>query len=1323
MLKLKNPIVRHAVLLLLAQSVMVPAAWATTPLADRPIFTGTSMPGNLSLVLSVEFPTAVSVAHTNRTYASANEYLGYFDPDKCYRYKYAGDGTTIDNYFVPVSNTPNHLCTTSAGRWSGNFLNWASMQTIDTFRWALTGGYRAVDNTNLTVLEKSWGSGQGGTSNFPDASTSGAELPGATPFLTTDKLWIKVEGQGNKMKMMLQSSGNGTPDMTKPTVAYNPAANPTATFGFARSTSFYNVFARVKVCAQPPSGGSATTDPASSWVADDGLVEGGSAEVNCVAYGSNSKPEGLIQKYAHTIRYSAFGYLNDDELLRDGGVLRARQKFVGPKIYIPNSVPTSNPAKEWDTLTGQFIANPDPADASAMGSGGLAHFGSVSNSGVINYLNKFGQTKQKYKKYDNVNELYYAAVRYFANKGNVPEWYANRAGSTAAQGADWADSFPVIQTWDDPVQYSCQKNYLLGIGDVNTHADKNLPGSTSTSNEPPKPSSVSADVDFNAVTSTNKVGALESLESGSSVSGSLGSYVYGNGSAVLMAGLAYYAHTQDMRPLDFKDGTTPKDRSQWTTLNTYWVDVMEYQNYKSDNKFYLAAKYGGFKVPNDFDRDARSTKLEESWWHAPSLSSSGTDTNLISSSSGGSQRRPNNLYSGAQPDLMKKGLEAAFVDIASDIESFTTSSTTSLPQVTSAGNKGYSSNYNAETWTGELKATELKFVDNKTDPTKSDKWSFTKELANQLADTGWSTNRRVVTWNPSSSAGVPFRLANLSITQKDALKTGYAGSTVDDSQNFLNYLRGERKNEQNSTVADGTKSYRSRGELLGDIVGSKLKPIGQPAYPFSDSRNAGYSNFKSAWASRPTVVYVGSNDGMMHAVHGSLDTTASGGKELFSYIPSDLFSGTTSPLVDGLAALGKPAYAHKYYVNSTPNVFDIDMSRTAGSTSSTPSWSTILIGGLGKGGKSYYAIDVTDPIGMSSSESAVASKVLWEFKNPDLGYTFGDPVVVKTLKYGWVVIFPSGYNNASGQGHFFMVNPRNGQLLAQGSTGVGSPTSSAGLATANAFVLDSSDGVADAVYGGDLKGNLWRWDITSSTGSYPAPTKMASVTNGSGVGQPITTRPLIEIHPQTKKRYVMFGTGRFLDNSDLGDSQIQAYYSIVDGSNRRFNKSSNLPSGITFPITRDNLVVNSNPLEGVSVDWTTKMGWYIDLGKDSATNVGWRVTLDSASFYGTVAFSSLLTTGSVCKPDGKSRVYGVDYDTGKSQVGTLVATPAGPKKFEANAFVEGVGTITDLRFLSVNGKPALIAGNNDNKDSSVGLSPLGGKTIRRLNWRELQIVN
>lgn len=1396
-------------------SVILQPVQAQTTLADRPVFSAVNVPGNLALALSVEFPTAISVAHTNRTYSNTNEYLGYFDPSKCYDYRYT-DGTSTDNYFYPSAvAAANHICT---GKWSGNFLNWATMQTIDPFRWVLTGGYRVIDTPSLTVLEKAWGTQQGGYNNFPNSTLGSTMLAGATPFpASAVALYMRVWGLGNKMRFTLPDTSanvsfageyfnnktlSGSPVLTRTDASIDfssapsgpgvngtnmsvrwtgnvtapvagnyvfqtgsddgvrlwvdgvqvinqwidqgvtyydsPAISASAGQVFSIKVEYYQGGGGAamhllwkkpgdpgfSVIGAPVSSLTATATPYNPNVSltNGGVYEvfarakvcdtaaPGGVEANCTAYGSNWKPEGLIQRYANKIRYSAFGYLNDSNIKRDGGVLRARQKFVGPTKPVPGSVAVTNLAKEWDPGTGQFVRDPDASDSGDTNT----LFGpspSVQDSGVMNYLNKFGEiTPGSYKTYDNVSEMYYAAIRYFKNLGNVPEW-TSMASASPSQINTWVDGFPVITNWDDPILYSCQRNFILGIGDVNTHADKNVPGNALTTNEPSMPALVSADSSVNAVTATNKVGALEGL--GASLGTSDGYGGCCNNNSALMAGLAYDAHTKDIRP---DDPATLVKTQGMQTIDTYWVDVQENQVYKNNNQFYLATKYGGFAVPLGYDPYTNTTALTESWWH--------TNTDTF-----GSNKRPDNYFSGGRPDLVKAGLEAAFSRIAAAITAYTTSFSTSLPQVATTGNKSYSSLYDPNNWTGEVTASDLSFDATTGNPILTQKWSFTTRLATQLAVTGsvvgWDTGRRIATWNGS---GVAFRIGNLSTAQKTALDTSYV--TGNDSANFLDYLRGDTKNEQASTVTGSTQAYRNRTKLLGDIVGSKARPVGPPSFPFSDATNPGYLSFKTTGpaSTRPTVVYFGANDGMLHAVHGDL-TAPPGGTEMFAYIPSALFAGPNgTPSVDGLASLGNPTFTHHFLVNATPNVYDIDFSRTADDTTKqlpatipSPAWRSVLIGGLGKGGKSYYAIDVTDPAGMASGgESTVASKVLWEFTDSDLGYTFGDPIVVKTIKYGWVVILPSGYNNANGKGYFFVVNPRTGKLLEKIDTGEGSPTNDAGLAFANAFVVDSSDGTADAVYAGDLLGNVWRWDLTSAApfpATYPAPVKIAYVTDASNNAQPITSRPVIEVHPTLKKRFVMFGTGRLLDVSDISSTQQQSFYAIADGTNARFNQTADLPTGITFPIKRTNLVANVNALAPTAFDPTTQMGWYEDLG--TGGGIGWRVTTDPTTLAGSVAFATTLPNGSVCSPSGDSRVYGRDYAAGGTTVRKLNTVT---NLLEASLFVPISGNVTDLRYLSVAGKATLISGTDTGNLQRIEINPQPNLTLRRLNWRELQVV-
>ena len=338
-----------------------------------------------------------------------------------------------------------------------------------------------------------------------------------------------------------------------------------------------------------------------------------------------------------------------------------------------------------------------------------------------------------------------------------------------------------------------------------------------------------------------------------------------------------------------------------------------------------------------------------------------------------------------------------------------------------------------------------------------------------------------------------------------------------------------------------------------------------------------------------------------------------------------------------------------------------------------------------------------------------------EFTDSRLGFTYGEPVFVKTRKYGWTVILPSGYNNPDGSGYIFFVNPRTGALLEAVSTRTASSTVDTGLAHINAYVLDYTDGYADAVYGGDLNGNLWRFDISATSGTYPDPIVMARLTDSGGAAQPVTSRPLAELHPKTKSRVVLVGTGKLLSQDDRSSTQEQTFYAIKDGNAVRFNAASDLPTGVTFPIRRANLEPNPNWVAGVTSAAANSMGFYTDLGR-GASGIAWRIVSDPATFLGIVTFTPTLPTiTDPCSPSGVSRIYAGDFTTGLS---VLVNNTGGV----INA-LEVSTVVTDLRFLSVGGKSRLIAGT----EKGDLLRPQGnfGSTVglRRINWREVNLGN
>jgi type IV pilus assembly protein PilY1 len=1267
----------------------VESTQAQTALADKPIAAGADVPGNLALALSVEFPTAISIANLG-DYSDTTQYIGYFDAAKCYTYRY-NTAIPASSHFRPTSIAATggggHDCSGTAGQWSGNFLNWATMQTIDPFRWALTGGYRSLDTTNLTVLEKAWGSTQGSApANFPyrgtsqgtgnNLSTSGSLIAKLTPFNNWNQLNLGIWGNGNTMVI---SGGPGYTTLTTDASVTDLTSDLSVSNTSAGQNAAYRVYVRVSVCVP-------------------GLLE-----ANCVKYGSHYKPEGLLQQYSQKIRFSAFGYLNQGGDVREGGAMRAPMGFIGPNVPQPlSSAPVANTTAEWDGTTGIMNVNPDTASASASG---------VFQSGVMNYLNKFGEYGattggQVYKTYDNVGELYYAAVRYFENLGNVPEW-TNNLTPAILDGFPALTTYPVdTDTTANPnahgsILYTCQKNFILGIGDDHTWYDYDVGGSTYAPGGRAMPAAVSADTLNQASAWTNSLQQVEGITQ-------TPAWPFDSGATYFIAGLAYGVHVNDIRP----------DIAGAQTISTYWMDVAEGQHLENLNPYYLAAKFGGFNAGTIAASPAPGYNMLQPI-ALNQFDTTGSNVNM----NGNVHPLPDNYYNAGNATAMVAGLKSAFTSISGSISQLSTSFSFSLPNVTSgSGAQSFGASFDSNGWVGTVIGYTLTF-DAQGNPLQTSAWCTSicnppapvqNTLQTQLAGTGWQTSRFIATWNDQTGTGAPFEMASISPAEQAALKPGFysSGNANADETKYLNYLRGDQTNEVSSTTMGSIQAFRNRKILLGDIVDAGLTPVSTPLQTFSEANNPGYPAFKVLWTTRPTVVYAGANDGMLHGFNGAT------GLEQFAYVPSAVFYGPNgTPQVDGLAVLGDPNYVHHNYVDATPAAFDVDMSHTGFPIGTgAPDWHSILIGGLGKGGKSFYALDVTDPANMTS-ESAVAGKVLWEFTDSTMGYSYGTPVVVKTVKYGWVVILTSGYDNSDGNGYLYIVNPKTGALLERIQT----PSQAIGLTQASAFVKDFSDETADSVYVGDLQGQVWRFDLTGTPASYPQPVLLAVATDSGGARQPITTAPLIEIHPVTRQRYVLFGTGKLLAVSDVSNSQMQSFYAILDGTASGFNP-------VSTPILRANLTPVTNPQLGGTAGspptaptpnslLTGTMGWYTDLGIDSTSGISWRVTLNPQAFNGIVTFATSLTTATdPCSPQGSSRVYAIDFATVDSVLEPNVAGNPIP------SFIQYSVSAINLRFAGANGSPEIVVGFTSGVPEKVPANLTSSLATRILNWREIPTV-
>jgi type IV pilus assembly protein PilY1 len=1345
---------------------------ATTVIGDQPIFVTNNVPPNMMLALSVEWPTGVvgaykgTLGYSTTLFDAAyvdsatTRYVGYFDPTFCYKY-YQANGTTVNNtpatpltgtrdaaaatgeYFRPVANgtgTSTHQCDGTA--FSGNFLNWATAHALDGFRFTMTGGDRVIDTATKTVVEKSRHTGQGGYGQFP--IKDGTTVRGTVaPFGTTGDwthLYVRLHNNGTEL-----NPWNETNSVTRGRVMQ--VSNNSA-FSNSGTNYTYTFLVRVQVCDN--------TQATASLRAE----YSGAGDFNsCLGYpvGSDTptvyKPVGLIQKNATKMRFGATGYLLDDSQSRAGGVLRARMKSVGPNLVVANGSAIANPNAEWDSATGVYVLNPDGADATASG---------VTNSGVVNYLNKFGKlTTSPLKSYDPFSELYYSALRSLRNMTPVPEYFS---GLTDAM----KDSFPVITTSVAeptapftpanlaplPIQYWCQQNNIVGLADTNCHTDVFVPGNTLSgySGHPTTgltdTDSVNAANNINVVTLGNTIGALEF-----SPAKTLGAIYQGGGgrkNTFHIASLAYWANTKDMLP--------DKAAKPWTIgkqqAKSYFVDVRENgSDGMINNQMWLAAKYGGFD-----DRNSNGVPATLDTWHTntdpvfttplttqPGATTAATTTVNIPGA------RPDNYFTGDSPDKLFTSLSAIFNSALARSLAGAGASLSNINFQGASANGAYTVQYNAKDWTGDVKGNQIT-VNATGTPTVTNMWSAQAKLDAQIsnagANNGWDVGRRIITYRPGTG-GTPFRWANLSSTQQ-----GYLTSTA----SLLEYLRGKQCHEVGNTLTTGcTEStphqglYRARSHMLGDIISSEATVVGAPSEPYTNL--SGYLAFITQYKTttpRKRMLYVGANDGMMHAFDGDVGSPATtvpvaaavapgaaAGQEIWAYVPNAVLAGptlpTATPLIDGLAArAASSSFSHKYYVDQTPFTRDVNFDDTQGTTSASCansattgcSWRTIVVGGLSKGGRGYYAIDITNPANWTD-EASVAAKVLWEFTDEDMGFSYGRPVIVRTERDGWVVILSSGYNNTfgsdsthQGKGYLYILNAKTGALIEKVSTGAGSATDPSGFAHPSAFIPDSTVFLSDYVYGGDLQGNLWRFDLRGTTSPYPAPTKIAKLTTDGSDGttdstviQPVTIEPKIEIGQNGIDRWVFIGTGKLLTLTDMDNTQQQTFYAIRDGSRSQAYGSGTgqnpLPSSVSFPITRSKLVQNTDLTEGRATDATKPMGWYYDLHTSE------KVTTSLVANEGLISWNGYVPTTDACAPGAASNLYVTDYDAGKSR---LYNNGVIAQYFSSSSYLIKLQFIKDstgkIRAVITSGD-GTITGAEGNFGRTSGI-PV------RVNWREIQ---
>lgn len=505
----------------------------------------------------------------------------------------------------------------------------------------------------------------------------------------------------------------------------------------------------------------------------------------------------------------------------------------------------------------------------------------------------------------------------------------------------------------------------------------------------------------------------------------------------------------------------------------------------------------------------------------------------------------------------------------------------------------YTPEFSSEDWSGDL----IKSQENTATGTSTQIWSAKSQLNNRYTtnNTGYSS-RKVKIANSTGSALQDFTWANLSAEQKTALNKTLAGTTDSNGEKRVAYIRGDRSNE-------GTL-FRSRTNILGDIINSSPAFVRKPTRLASimnaaEGQSAGASNsytqFRSEQSTRASIIYVGANDGMLHAFEEET------GQELFAFIPKTALTN-----IYKLTDTDYTGNAHQYYVDGSPIEADVFFDNK---------WRSVVIGTMRGGGREIFALDVTDPNNIS---------LLWEITPAtegyeELGYTFSRPAVTRLNNGKWAVVVGNGYSGAADKGVLYLIDVQNGNLIKSFTVDDGKTTAN-GLSTPYVADIDG-DLNTDYVYAGDLHGNMWRFDLIGDSISNYATAfggkPLFTATTSNNQSQPITSRPYLAKHPNGTGYIVVFGTGKYIENDDADPNteKVMSLYGIWDkqangstaSSTPSVSRSSLQAQTITEEVTAtfDNdgnsisatiRTVSNNKISWSAGDGTVdKYGWYMDL--------------------------------------------------------------------------------------------------------------------------------
>lgn len=683
---------------------------------------------------------------------------------------------------------------------------------------------------------------------------------------------------------------------------------------------------------------------------------------------------------------------------------------------------------------------------------------------------------------------------------------------------------------------------------------------------------------------------------------------------------------------------------------------------------------GGTRLPNGYDKawskarvfqfqrgSVRAGVLESPLWYAAKYGNfDDADRNLVPNDGEWDKNRkgvPDGYFLARNPTRLRDSLAEIFEAASESQEADTGLGGSGLRINAGSFTVGSSFSVSEKTndWSGDLSAYAVQADGRR----GSHLWRAAQKMP------GWSSRNL---WTALTPTRVTSSGAVLAPPQRKTFTTGELGNTEqevlaalglsakptwmegDGATALVDYLRGSPAREK---THGGPFRNRTRlpgaGAPLGDIIGSNVE-LQAPKDSYGWNRWAGGAGWRDAagkaykqflarrLSANKTYAFVGANDGMVHGFDAT--PSAAGGREVFAYVP-----GASREL---MSALANPRYQHRYLVDGALTLGDV-----AVQSGGAWNWRSLLVVSTGAGSRSITGLDVGNPSGFG------AGSILWELRGSDVGYAgidelgnvMGKPWIVPIKRDGgtgaprWVVIFGNGVNSASGRAVLFVVDAVSGEILRRLSVGTFGDAGN-GLMHVAPVSIANADGLVDTVYAGDMKGNLWKFDLSQAS---PSAWKVAhdkplfTAKNADGQTQPITGA--IEVsRSATGGVMTYFGTGSLFVVGDESSRRVQSLYAVVD------------PAVFTATLTRAALVEQTLSAGGATADGTrlrnisgndaNDRGWYVDLKLEGSNGTGERFIGKPVLQSGKVFFTTFEPTAQACSSGGVNRLYGLMLSNG-----------------------------------------------------------------------------